>query len=348
MVISIFGKTKFILFGLACVVGLYVFVTLRLSAVATKDELVIYSYSSFTAKWGPGPLLKQRFEELCHCKIEIRDADDSRLLLQRLQMEGKRVRADVVIGLNQWDVDEAVDKLGFQEIPWEKPQNSATDLLKANLDSGLIPFDWGILTLNTKRNSDFADVKSLKEFLEKLPEKGLALQDPRTSAPGLSFLFWLVDIFGEDGAFDFLNKLEPKIFTIAPGWSASYGLFQKGQVQAVFSYITSPLYHQIEEKDFNYKALALEEGLPIHIEFAGVLSSCRQCERAAQFIGFLVSKEAQDILMKKNYMLPVDLSIVEQTPWDVYSKYKTLPLKSIDQSEQKRILERWTQWVRSR
>ncbi len=343
---SLLSRHKFILFGVSCLVGLLFFVRIFSLPVKSK-KLLVYAYSSFSASWGPGPILKKMFEEKCHCEIEIRDADDSRLLLQRLQMEGARVNADVAIGFNQWDVDEAVENLGFKNFDFPS-EIALPEAIKPSfaIDKNLVPFDWGILSFNTKINSDVAKSKNLNDFISQLPDKSLVLQDPRTSAPGLNFLLWLVQIKGEEGAFETLKTLNSKIFTVATGWSSSYGLFQKNQAKAVFSYVTSPLYHQIEEKDLNYLAIPFSEGLPLHIEFAGVLSTCAQCERAQEFVRFLLTPEAQKVLMQKNYMLPVDMTVAKGTPWDLVQNYKILPLTHFSKLDEKRILEHWTKWIR--
>lgn len=346
--VSVVKKFRFFIVSGLSLVGL-IFLSQHFGAKNPPADLVVYAYSSFTATWGPGPILKKKFEEKCRCRIELRDSEDSRLLIQRVKLEASRKTADVIVGLNQWDVEEAVDTLGFRSLPSTLVERVEEPLRSALSKIGpLIPFDWGVLTINTKRNSPIAVIKSLKESVNYFPAKSLALQDPRTSAPGLSFLFWLVDLWGEDGAFAFFKQLNPKIFTIAPGWSSSYGLFQKNQAQAVFSYVTSPIYHLIEERDSNYLALPFEEGLPIHVELAGVLSSCQHCQRGQEFVEFLLSSEAQKILMEKNFMLPVRSEIAKGTPWDLIHNFKVLPFTERSKQEKQRLLERWTRWLRER
>jgi thiamine transport system substrate-binding protein len=196
------GKYRFLIFGLLCLAGLVV-MSRRRSSLVHSPDLLVYSYSSFSASWGPGPILKEMFEAQCNCTVQIRDADDSRLLLQRLKMESARVKADVVLGLNQWDVDEAVDELGLLPVAWDDSNFfPAVRAVIAKTDL-LVPFDWGILAFNTKNKSEMTAATSLTAFRQKLPQKSLALQDPRTSAPGLSFLLWLVQVMGEEKAFLF-------------------------------------------------------------------------------------------------------------------------------------------------
>lgn len=341
-----FKSIKFVLLGLFCLLGIF-WLSNKSRSTKTSEPLIVYSYSSFSASWGPGPILKKMFEEQCHCSVELRDADDSRLLLQRLKMEGERVGADVAVGFNQWDVEEAVDSLGFSGLDGIKiPQGVAPEIKKFEMFGPLVAFDWGLLAINSKVNGPASDLKSLEDLVTKLPNKSLALQDPRTSAPGLTFLVWLTQVLGKEGAFSYLKKLDSKIFTIASGWSASYGLFQKDQANSVFSYVTSPLYHQIEEKDRNYVAVSFAEGQPVHIEYMGLLKTCHQCERGKEFVQFLLTSDAQKVLMEKNYMLPIDMEVAKNTPWDIVRNYKVLPVTTLNQIEKKHLLDLWSKWVR--
>ena len=38
---------------------------------AAKDKLTVYTYESFTAEWGPGPVVKKNFEAECGCSAHI-------------------------------------------------------------------------------------------------------------------------------------------------------------------------------------------------------------------------------------------------------------------------------------
>ncbi|HOZ87416.1 MAG TPA: hypothetical protein PL029_06645, partial [Bacteroidia bacterium] len=65
-----------------------------------KTTLKIFTYASFSSKWGPGPILKEMFEKTCDCRVEYLDGSDSGILLQRLKIEGEKLGADLVIGLD--------------------------------------------------------------------------------------------------------------------------------------------------------------------------------------------------------------------------------------------------------
>ena len=95
--------------------------------------------------------------------------------------------------------------------------------------------------------------KSLDELVNGDPSQKIVLEDPRSSTPGLGFLLWMKQVYGDKAA-DAWKKLEPRILTVAPGWSEAYALFTKGEAPMVLSYTTSPAYHVIAENTDRYKA----------------------------------------------------------------------------------------------
>src|SRR5690606_448186 len=67
---------------------------------SAQEKLTIYTYESFTADWGPGPVVKQIFEEECSCTVEFVAVADGVALLNRMRLEGKNTSADIVLGLD--------------------------------------------------------------------------------------------------------------------------------------------------------------------------------------------------------------------------------------------------------
>ena len=68
--------------------------------VFAKPVLTVYTYDSFAADWGPGPTIKKAFEADCNCELKLVALEDGVSLLNRLRMEGKNSKADVVLGLD--------------------------------------------------------------------------------------------------------------------------------------------------------------------------------------------------------------------------------------------------------
>ncbi len=334
-----------------------IFLTLFLAILNKEDRnlsqssmptLRIFGYSSFTGNWGPGPLLKKEFEKVCQCKVEFLEASDSGVILQRLRMEGESLRIDLVLGLDQFDLAKAEEdhkwrKLSLGELNVHEPVKPA---LKIN---SFVPYDWGPLAFVTRKTALGGDTpKKLDDLLAPSWKNKIALEDPRTSSPGMQFLYWVLKSKGEEAGFKFIAEMMKQAHSHSPSWSTAYGLFKSNQAQMVYSYLTSPLYHQIEEEDSSYVALSFEEPLPVQFEFVGIPEYCRNCELAERFINFMLSSEGQKIIMQKNYMLPVMKGVIDGTPFEKlaegsYQKDFFIP----STLEVEAILKKWTELRRS-
>ena len=155
-------------------------------------------------------------------------------------------------------------------------------------------------------------------------------------------MLWVASTQNEDQAIQFLKDLNVHAHSFSPSWSTAYGLFKNKNADVVLSYITSPIYHLVEENDSNYQALEFSEGLPVQVEFMGLLASCKNCEAAQKFIAFVQSKDGQRIIMNKNYMLPMDKQITEGTAFDTLRVFKLLDFKVYSKEEINKWLRIWS------
>ncbi|HCC15368.1 MAG TPA: thiamine ABC transporter substrate binding subunit, partial [Escherichia coli] len=76
------------------------FLLLIALGLCLANVLTVYTYDSFAADWGPGPKVKKAFEADCNCELKLVALEDGVSLLNRLRMEGKNSKADVVLGLD--------------------------------------------------------------------------------------------------------------------------------------------------------------------------------------------------------------------------------------------------------
>lgn len=306
----------------------------RSSGVVPAYEGVrVLSYSAFVNSWGPGPEIAQRFEKEFGIPVDLQDAGDAGLILKKLEL----FPADVAVGLDQLTLAQA-----REERKW-KPVDLGTDTIEVRWkEKDFLPFDWGPMTF-VYRKGEIEPPHSFADLLQDKYRGKIALEDPRTSTPGLQFLFWVLDVNGVDAGFDYLNLLKPNIHSVSGSWSAAYGLFTKKQAALAFSYLTSPIYHWTEEKDESYQAAVFEEGHPVQIEYAGVPQSCKNCEGGRQFALFLLRPEIQKLIMEKNYMMPVRESVAKGTLFEKLPKVKIHEWKNLPDLIKNResLLERW-------
>lgn len=308
-----------------------------------KAVLKVFTYSSFASKWGAGPALKAIYEKSCNCQVEFIEGADASIILQRLKIEGEKLGADLVVGFDQYDLQKAVSELNWRSLDF-----SSLDIepqMKAALKNEFfVPYDWGVLTFVTKKGKDVATTLSLDDLAKSQFSRKIALQDPRTSSVGLQFVMWVLKIKGQEEGFKFLGRMMDQAHSFSPSWSTSYGLFKSDQVDLVFSYLSSPLFHSIEEKNDNYLALEMVEPQPVQVEFAGIPSFCRSCELAEGFLNLMLSSEGQKIVMEKNYMLPILKNVKTGTPFEKLKvPFRLMDVEYPSVSRVEEVLKNWSE-----
>lgn len=275
------------------------FVLAAVSAAA-QEKLTVYTYESFTADWGPGPLVKEAFEAECGCEIDFVAVADGVALLNRLKLEGANTQADIVLGLDTNLTHEAKQTGLFA------PHGISLD--KVDVPGGwnddiFVPFDYGYFAFVYDTEAIRTPPASLKELVEGDPEEKIVIQDPRTSTPGLGLLLWVKAVYGEEAAGAW-EKLRARVLTVTPGWSEAYGLFTSGEAAMVLSYTTSPAYHEIAEGSMRYKAAAFEEGHYLQVEVAGTTVKGADNPLSARFLEFMTGPGFQDAIPETNWMFP--------------------------------------------
>lgn len=265
------------------------------TALAETPTLTVYTYDSFTAEWGPGPLVEKAFEEVCGCDLKLVAAGDGAALLARLKLEGARSEADIVLGLDTNLIQAARDSELFAP---HKVEASYDLPIKWN-DADFVPYDWGYFAF--VQDKTLAAPKSFRDLADS--DLKIVIQDPRSSTPGLGLLMWVKAAYGDEAP-AIWEGLSDNIVTVTKGWSEAYGLFLDGEADMVLSYTTSPAYHLIAEEDDSKTTALFDEGHYMQVEVAGKLAATDQPELADQFLQFMVTDAFQSVLPTTNWMYP--------------------------------------------
>lgn len=267
---------------------------------AVSKELTVYTYDSFTSDWGPGPKLKKEFETQCNCNLKFVALEDGVSILNRIKMEGKKTKADVILGLDNNLLHEAKST---NLLTQHTLSASDLDVDKGVLtDDYFVAFDHGYFAFIYDSEKLKQVPSSLKELVEN-QDLSVIYQDPRTSTPGQGLMLWMKAVYG-DQADDAWRKLAKHTVTVTKGWYDGYSMFLKGESDIVLSYTTSPAYHEVAEKVSKYKAAKFSEGHYGQTEIAAILDSSQNKELANSFLKFLTGEKAQSILPVTNWMLP--------------------------------------------
>jgi thiamine transport system substrate-binding protein len=313
---------------------------LAAAPAAAQETLTVYTYESFTSEWGPGPAIEEAFEAECSCDLRFVSVADGVALLNRLRLEGEGTQADIVLGLDTNLIHEARETGLFAP--------HGVDLADVDVPGGFedevfVPYDYGYFAFVYDTEAIDTPPGSLKELVESESDLKIAIQDPRTSTPGLGLLLWMKAVYGDE-AQEAWGRLRDKVLTVTPGWSESYGLFTNGEVPMVLSYTTSPAYHEIEEGTERYKAAAFAEGHYLQVEVAGRTAKARDNALAERFLAFVTGPGFQDAIPQRNWMFPAGRTSEPLNPvfYELVQPAETLLFSTEEVAENRRAwVDEW-------
>ena len=267
------------------------------------NTLTIYTYDSFVSDWGPGPIIKKKFEDKFKVHLEFVTVDSAATLLTKVILEGSSTKADIVLGLDMNLLDEANKSNLFFKHSLEHLIN-IIDLPIEWESENFTPYNYGYFAF-VYNNKKFTNPPNSMEELINNTDARIVIQDPRTSTPGLGLLTWIKAIYGNKAG-DAWEKLNKKIISVTKGWTdAYYNIFLAGEADMVLSYTTSPAAHIMFENNYDYSAINFSEGNYITIEFAGILKSSKNKLLAKKFLRFMLTEDFQSIIPLTNIMYPV-------------------------------------------
>src|SRR5262245_41033901 len=179
------------------VVSMLAALAASVTAAQAEGTLTVYTYESFTAEWGPGPQIEKAFEAECGCDLKFVSVADGVALLNRVKLEGASTKADVVLGLDTNLTAEA-KATGLFAPSGVDPANLAVP--GGWSDDTFVPFDYGYFAVIYDTEKVSNPPKSMAELVDGDPSIKIAIQDPRTSTPGLGLVLWVKEVYGDKAA----------------------------------------------------------------------------------------------------------------------------------------------------
>ena len=303
---------------------------------AAKPTLNVYTYDSFASDWGPGPKIKAAFEAQCDCQLNLVALEDGVSILNRVKLEGKYTKADILLGLDNNLMAAAIET---QLLAPHQQDTSALALPTPWHNDYFIPFDYSYFAFIYDSEKLTNPPTSLAALLAR-DDISIIYQDPRTSTPGLGFMLWVKAIYGNEAP-QAWQQLAAKTVTITKGWSQAYGMFLKGEADMVLSYTTSPAYHMIADKEFKYKAAEFSEGHYQQTEVVARLKNSANPALADKFMAFVLTPAFQDVIGTGNWMLPTK----PQAPLPAEFEQLITPAKTLEFSAEE-VAQQRQAWVK--
>ena len=313
-----------------------IIVTIIISFTVQAKKLTIYTYDSFVSEWGPGPIIKKKFEEKFNTEIEFYATDSAATLLNKIILEGSSTKADIVLGLDMNLFDAANKSNLFSKYDIGDIDKQIQLPIKWNSES-FIPYNYGYFAFVYNNKKLKNPPTSMDELINSTKAK-IVIQDPRTSTPGLGLLTWMKAIYGDDAGLEW-QKLNKKIISVTKGWTdAYYNFFMTGEADIVLSYTTSPAAHIMFEENYDISASIFDEGNYISVEFAGILKSSKNKIIANDFLKFMLSEDFQSVIPSTNIMYPVSSN-------NLPDAFKNLPIPKALHLNPKEINDSKEDWI---
>ena len=276
---------------------------LIISLSTQAQKLTIYTYDSFVSEWGPGPIIKEKFEKNFNIELEFVAVDSAATLLNKIILEGSSTKADIVLGLDMNLFDAANKSNLFLKHDIQNINNQIKLPLKWDSEN-FVPYNYGYFAFVYNNKKLKNPPLSMHELINSTEAK-IVIQDPRTSTPGLGLLTWMKALYGDEAGKEW-KKLNKKIISVTKGWTdAYYNFFMTGEADMVLSYSTSPAAHIMFDKNYDISASIFNEGNYISIEFAGILKTSQNKKSANEFLKFMLSDDFQSVIPSTNIMYPV-------------------------------------------
>ena len=300
-----------------------------------QRTLTVYAYDTFCGDWGAAGAVIPAFEEATGIKVNLVASGAAVEVINKVRLEGKNTRCDVILGITDDIADKAYDLLESYDSPYIK---TIDERYIFDAQNRLIPFDYGAFAFVYYTESGIQPPTCLADLTKEEYKEKVILIDPRTSSVGTGLMMWTYNALG-DKWLSWWKTMTENALTTASGWSSGYGLFTEGEAPIVISYTTSPVYHVMWEDTTRYQALLFTDGHETTIEAAGIVKGTQHRAEAEAFIDFLLT-EAQIDLANANSMYPVNSTIELPAAYDYAPVPEKIFTGSSDQASE--LLKLWT------
>ena len=285
-----------------------IFILITISSISAKEVLVVGTYDSFSAEWGPGPVIETEFEKNCNCDVQYVSTSQAGTLANEIFLKDK----DVILGVEMHEFDYTSENWNIY-------------------DYGYFSFIYNEETLKDIPNS-------FEELINQTNLK-IVVQDPRTSPVGLGLLRWM-KLTHPDNFPSILKKFNNNVLTYTPGWSEAYGIFLEGKADLVLSYSTSPFYHQEYEDEYKYKAIEFTDGHLVTKEIVYVRPDSEKQKLGKEFVEFMMRDDIQKIIAQMNIMYPASEND-NNIPYKMRQLKKPKEIKYNDFLEAEPLIKIW-------
>jgi len=191
-----------------------------------------------------------------------------------------------------------------------------------------------------------APVPASWEDLKNPAYKGLIqMPSPQSSGTGYSVILTLLQQRGEEGAFAYLEALNPNIQTYTQSGTAPSGALGVGETALAIQF--TPGFLKLADEGYPVSVVFPSEGVGYEVASMSILQGAANMEEAKQLVDWMTSLEGQQALSDvKTYFLPVRGDVRAGTGVASLDTIKLTAVESSFASENRqRLVEKWVSEV---
>lgn len=185
--------------------------------------------------------------------------------------------------------------------------------------------------------------KKWADLLDPRLKGEVQLPDPRSSGTTYSIIATLIQLWGEEKAFEYLKNLDQNISQYVKSSLVTANL-ARGESAVTVGFVHA--YATEKEKGAPVESVLPEDGVGYALGGASILKDARNLDNAKRFMDFVLSKEAQEIPWREHgvYQIPTNVK-AEVSPQSV--KIDGVKLVELDydrfgsSEEGKRLVDKW-------
>ena len=271
---------------------------------SSTPTITVATYSSFiNSEESAGPWLKDAFESEYDAEIEFLEPDSGvNQYIQRAQ-QGADIEADLYVGLNVDElirVDEQLDDPLFDSLGGDLERSDhIKDRLRFDPEGRAVPYDTGYISLVYDENE--AEPTTFEDLTAEEHRGQFITQNAQNSDPGVAFLLWTINEFGEDGYLDYWQALQDNDVRILGSWDDAYNAYLSEEGDMVVSYSTDQVYNGDQPRHqigfLNDQGYEQPEGMA---RFA----DSDNPEAARDLMEFVLTPDAQAEIAQRNVQFP--------------------------------------------
>lgn len=270
-----------------------------------KNKLTIYCTDAFR-KSGLESTLIPEFSAKQDCQVNLVLFRNAAELSSAIKDKANYGKYDLALGID--NAFAASESLATHFVNPEdfKPEQLSKDI-SFDPQFRLIPYAYSSLCLVYNKTNIPEPPQSFGELQDAKYLNQVAICDPHESGVGRATLFWSLALFGPDGYEHLWKSLRKNIYKSYPDRGEALAALQKGECNMLMSLNTIAAHlEELDPQNTMFDTSMLKEGSYQYIEAVGVHRGSSKSALAGRFVNYLLSPEAQKMVIYKLGMFPAN------------------------------------------